>query len=72
MRSLVQQPCLLPRHTQTITGRGRVALFSVLLCLCALAGAAAAQEPPKGLSKDQVIKLLKEDPPARVQYLVNR
>jgi hypothetical protein len=33
---------------------------------------AASQEAPTGLSKDQVIKLLKEDPTSRVQYLVNK
>ncbi len=33
---------------------------------------ANAPPPSKGLSKDQVIKLLEEDPAPRVQYLVNR
>jgi PEGA domain len=72
MHFLVQRPCLPPRRAQPITGHWRVALFSALLCLCGLAGIAGAQEPPKGLSKEQVIKLLKEDPPARVQFLVNK
>ena len=42
-----------------------------VFCLCAVF-LAASQEPPKGLSKDQVIRLLKEDPAPRVQYLVNK
>jgi hypothetical protein len=31
-----------------------------------------AQEPAKGLSKEQLIKLLREDPAPRVEYLVNK
>lgn len=53
-------------------------LISSVLPLCALAAllcvvsASTSQEPPKGLSKDQVLRLLKEDPAPRVEYLVNK
>jgi len=50
----------------------RLICFAALLCLFGPAVSARGQEAPKGLSKDQVIKLLREDPPARVQYLVNK
>jgi len=72
---LVQRPRLLRRVARLISGHRRFilsALFAALLSLCAISGIAVAQEAPKGLSKDQVVKLLKEDPPARVQYLVNK
>ena len=72
---LVQRPRLLRRVARLISGHRRFilsALFTALLSLCAISGIAVAQEAPKGLSKDQVVKLLKEDPPARVQYLVNK
>ena len=45
--------------------------FCMLLCLCT-ARPCAPQEASKGLSKDQVIRLLREDPVPRVQYLVNK
>lgn len=45
--------------------------ITALFCACAVIPA-ASQEPPKGLSKEQVIQLLKEDPAPRVQYLVNK
>jgi hypothetical protein len=69
---LVQRCCLLGRRAQPIRAHWRFTWFAALLCLCALSGIAGAQEPPKGLSEEQVIKLLKDDPPARVQYLVNK
>jgi PEGA domain-containing protein len=68
----VQRCCWQRRTVQPISGHWGFTLFAALLCLCALARSARAQEPPKGLSEDQVVKLLKEDPPARVQYLVNK
>jgi len=69
---LVQRSCFRRCSGQPIVVRRRFTLFAALVCLCAVAGVVRAQETPKGLSKDQVIKLLKEDPPARVQYLVNK
>lgn len=72
---LVQRPRLPRRGARLISGHRRfifAALFAVLLSLCAISGIAGAQQAPTGLSKDQVVKLLKEDPPARVQYLVNK
>ena len=71
MRFLVQRCCLRLR-AQPISAHWRFTWFAALLCLFALSGIAGAQEAPKGLSEDQVIKLLKDDPPARVQYLVNK
>ncbi len=45
----------------------------VVLCVGAiLAGASAAGQTNTGLSKDQVLKLLQQDPMARVQFLVNK
>ncbi len=72
MRFLAQPSRVLRRGALPTIGHRRLKVFAALLCLCVLAGTAGAQEPPKGLSKDQVVKLLKEDPPARVQYLVNK
>lgn len=44
-----------------------------VLLLCGSAAQLGAQEAqPKSLSKDQVIRLLKEDPAPRVEYLVNK
>jgi hypothetical protein len=63
---------LLGRRAQLVSTHWRFTWFAALLCLCALSGIAGAQEAPKGLSEDQVIKLLKDDPPARVQYLVSK
>ena len=72
MDLLGQRSCLRRGDTQPMKGRQRVVLFAALLYLFGLAVTAGSQEAPKGLSKDQVIKLLKEDPAARVQYLVNK
>jgi hypothetical protein len=52
-------------------------LMHAALAVCALfwfcaAFSAWSQEAPKGLSEEQVVKLLKEDPAPRVQYLVNK
>lgn len=70
MGFLVQRCCLL--GAQPISAHWRLTFLAALLCLCALSGTGGAQEAPKGLAKDQIVKLLKEDPPARVQYLVNK
>lgn len=53
---------------------GRLALFALLLVfsLDVLGGFAQAQDTTKGLNKDQVLKLLREDPPARVKYLIEK
>jgi hypothetical protein len=50
------------------------AVACALAAAAMLAGvlAAVAQEPAKGLAKEQVIKLLREDPASRVEYLVNK
>ena len=58
---------------QRAVRRSAFSSLVALLCLFALVGAAGAQESAKGLSKDQVVKLLKGgDPPARVRYLVSK
>src|SRR5271165_2223295 len=50
--------------------RGALAVC-LFLCLWT-AGSSQSQEATKGLSKDQLIQLLKDDPAPRVQYLVNK
>jgi hypothetical protein len=51
MRFLAQ-PFRVPRRGALPTiGHRRLSAFAALLCLCALAGTARAQEPPKGLSE---------------------
>lgn len=60
---------------RAVSRYGRLIRDLVVLCVCLWLCAAIssfAQEASKGLSKDQVIKLLKEDPAPRVQYLVNK
>ena len=70
---LLGERCRLRRVDVDPPLRGqRLICFAALLCLFGLAVSAGGQEAPRGLSKDQVIKLLKEDPAARVQYLVNK
>ena len=69
---LIQTSRLPRRGAQAMIRPQCLTLFVAVFCVCALARTAGAQEPPKGLSKDQVIRLLKEDPAARVEYLVKK
>src|SRR5258708_6727687 len=53
--------------------RGALAMCALIALFCfGSVFSAASQEPPKGLSKDHVIKLLKQDPAPRVQFLINK
>ena len=54
--------------------RGLAGLCSMsVLLLCLVAAPLYSQDAqPKALSKDQVVRLLKEDPAPRVEYLVNK
>ena len=64
----------LPRIVDLNGSARRLILLSLagVLYLAALGGALGGQEPSKGLSRDQVLKLLHGDvPPARVRYLIN-
>src|ERR1700722_578669 len=58
---LIERSRRLRRGAQAMIRRRCLTLFVALFCVCALARTAGAQEPLKGLSKDQVIRLLKED-----------
>lgn len=51
-------------------GSGRAVL--ALLLVFTMVGATAFGQSSTGLSKDQVLKLLQQDPTARVQFLVNK
>lgn len=66
--SIPRFPCSSTRVT------GRLALLALLLVFsfCSWGGFAKAQDTSKGLNKDQVVKLLREDPPARVKYLIEK
>ena len=46
--------------------------LSVLLVVVAIGGATVVGQSSGGLSKDQVLKLMQQDPLPRVQYLVNK
>ena len=67
----------MPLFARSLTSSHGGRLIHGALAVCALFWSctvfpASSQEPPKGLSEEQVVKLLKEDPAPRVEYLVNK
>jgi len=55
-----------------ISSRRSMMSILALLCIFAVRGEVAVAQSSTGLSKDQVLKLLQQDPIARVQFLVNK